>query len=48
MVEVFTLFEAIIDYTLYLIEKDENSDENIINFTSFREQKDNEAVKSQK
>ncbi|MDR3287093.1 MAG: hypothetical protein LBT27_06595 [Prevotellaceae bacterium] len=33
----FTLFINIIDYTLYLIEKDENSDENIIDYDTFAE-----------
>jgi hypothetical protein len=44
--ELFTFCEKLIDYTLYLIEKDENSDENILHFTSFREQKYNEVVKN--
>jgi hypothetical protein len=44
--EMFTFCDNLIDYTLYLIEKDENSDENILHFDSFREQKDNEAVKT--
>jgi hypothetical protein len=44
----FTIFEILIDYVLYLIEKDENADKDILDFDSFREQKDNEAVKLQK
>jgi hypothetical protein len=42
----FTSLENNIDYILYLIEKDENADKDILDFNSFVEQKDNETVKT--
>jgi hypothetical protein len=36
----FPLFENLIDYILYLIEKDENADKNIIDYDTFIKNKE--------